>query len=172
MEQQKKQDVVNHSLESEFIPYKEALALKELGFDNVPCMGVYYNVTNIEDIDIDCEEHFSPCNYETQYYANKGYKNAVLAPLYQQAFRWFREKCGLDGETTRYNLSHSESKILKIDRLKAKHIYLIVIDGVAIDFENVELKDITYYFSKEKAELACLRKLIEIVKNKENENNN
>ena len=30
-------------MENEFIPYEQALALKELGFDE-PCIGYYYNV--------------------------------------------------------------------------------------------------------------------------------
>ncbi len=32
-------------MEKDFIPYEEALALKELGFDE-PCFAVYFNTTN------------------------------------------------------------------------------------------------------------------------------
>jgi hypothetical protein len=78
-------------MSKEFVPYEEALALKELGFDNVPCLAIYYNVTDTDDIDYDAERHFTYSHYETQYYANKGYKDAVLAPLYQQAFRWIMQ---------------------------------------------------------------------------------
>ena len=75
-------------MEKEFVPYELAVKLKSLGFDE-PCMSVYYG--DVEDI------QFTFNVRETQYYAQKGYKNGVLAPLYQQAFRWFREK---------YKLSH------------------------------------------------------------------
>jgi hypothetical protein len=74
-------------MNKEFIPYEQALALKELGFDE-SCFGNYYtldgktwkladNILIYELIDI-------------------GSKFTILAPLYQQAFRWFREKCRLN----------------------------------------------------------------------------
>ena len=75
-------------MEKEFVPYELSGKLKSLGFDE-PCMSVYYG--DVEDI------QFTFNVRETQYYAQKGYKNGVLVPLYQQAFRWFREK---------YKLSH------------------------------------------------------------------
>ena len=75
-------------MEKEFVPYELSVKLKSLGFDE-PCMSVYYG--DVEDI------QFTFNVRETQYYAQKGYKNGVLAPLYQQAFRWFRGK---------YKLSH------------------------------------------------------------------
>lgn len=81
MEEQKKQDVASHSLESEFVTYEQALALKELGF-NEYCVGFFYkpNLIWYEEINqsnlIDGE---------------------VVAPLKQQVLRWFRDKYGLDG---------------------------------------------------------------------------
>ena len=134
-------------MNKEFAPYDIALALKELGFDE-DCFGFYIKEANNQA----CGGDY-PCN------------GTNSAPLYQQAFRWFREKYGLDGESTRYNLNNRESKILGVD---VKHIYLTMINGVARDWEDIELKDATYYATYEEAELACLRKLIEIVnQNKE-----
>ena len=65
-------------IEQEFVPYEEALALKELGFTE-HCLGSYYHAGRRLDI---CE------------YINHG-EYTVLAPTFSQAFRWFREKYGL-----------------------------------------------------------------------------
>jgi hypothetical protein len=60
--------------------------MKEIGFDNFGCLGVYY-----------CDgSEFTEDYRETQYYAQKGFQNGILAPLYQQAFRWVREQFGID----------------------------------------------------------------------------
>ena len=66
-------------MNNEFIPYKQAISLQELNF-NEPCMMVYYQPDN------DGEQLIHYLEFETigGYYIN--------APLYQQAFRWFREK--------------------------------------------------------------------------------
>lgn len=135
-------------MKSEFIPYEEALALKELGFDE-PCFGFWSKIHGL----------FITTT------SGKLNENAgeALAPLLSQAFRWFREKYRLDGESTRYNLNNRESKILGVD---VKYIYLTMINGVARDWEDIELKDATYYTTYEEAELACLRKLIKIVNQK------
>jgi hypothetical protein len=61
-------------MENEFINYTQALALKELGF-NEPCIAMYNSNGFLfigEELSI----------AETE----------VLAPIKQQAFRWFREK--------------------------------------------------------------------------------
>jgi hypothetical protein len=68
-------------MEQEFIPYEQALALKELGFDE-KCFSFYDSDGKL---------------YESEGYYKKGYNvldEEVIAPLYQQAFRWFREKYG------------------------------------------------------------------------------
>ena len=79
-------------------------------------------------------------------YINNG-EYTVLAPTYSQAFRWFREKYNLEGIT-----QHAE------DRLWYKfHISTYLEYGkknIYADFE---------YPTYEEAELACLKKLIEIL---------
>jgi hypothetical protein len=72
----------------------------------------------------------------------------ISAPLYQQAFRFFREK---------HNL-----KAWVQEHTKGKFIYEIR-PHVLSDYRKGEI----YVFkSYEKTELACLNKLIEITKNK------
>ena len=113
----------------EFIPYEIALALKELGFDE-PCFGYYVNKS------IDLEWTFTDSIHFS-------HKESILAPLYQQAFRWFREK---------YNLLSRIS--YKNDRYKFEYQYKSSANNLYM----------TKYSTYEEAELECLKKLIEIVK--------
>ena len=61
------------SLEKEFIPYEQALALKELGFDE-PCFGYFYT----KDKFFDTKIKNSQLDEEV----------SVSSPLYQQAFQF------------------------------------------------------------------------------------
>jgi hypothetical protein len=121
----------------EFIPYEQALALKELGF-NEPCFG-YYNYNG---------SHFF------KYKPKTDDKNLTKAPLYQQAFRWFREKHGIcswiERLYTEYSVAYYKTnEEYKKDASSKMHNLII------------SLKEYSTY---EEAELACLKKLIEIVK--------
>jgi hypothetical protein len=64
-----------NKIEKDFVPYEQALALKELGF-NEPCLASYYHAGKRLDI---------------REYINHG-EYSVLAPTFSQSFRWFREK--------------------------------------------------------------------------------
>jgi len=67
-------------MEKEFVTYEQALALKELGFDD-ECCGYYSdNILYIYEI-----ENKNLCN------------GAIVCALKQQVFRWFREKRNLIG---------------------------------------------------------------------------
>jgi hypothetical protein len=123
-------------MEKEFVPYQQALELKELGF-NEPCFDFYDNN----------QELFY--NHENKEKIHVG--GGLNAPLYQQAFRWFREK-------------HKLHSIFEHD----SDNYYYVIQGVNdIDFNTIDAdEDSIVYQTYEEAELECLKKLIEIVKNK------
>ena len=130
-------------MEKEFIPYEEALALKELGFDE-PCLGAFIG----KELKI-----FSFSN------DLKGYTNdanlIIGAVTYQQAFRWFREKHNLTWE----------------HQFDDGNISLVVgeityPDTILRFLKAVEVKQDGYNEAYEEAELACLIKLIKIVKNK------
>jgi len=122
-------------MKKEFIPYEQALALKELGFDE-PCFGFY-------------DESLYFPNNENQYGT---FCNQILdasscsAPLYQQAFRWFREKYGWT---------------IKINKI-VKDTWSFTLENFTLKRELFEGRFNTY----EEAELECLKKLIEIVKSK------
>jgi len=76
-------------MKNEFIPYEQAIALKELGFHE-PCFA-WYNRRQalLSSIVYGFEED----NF--LYTQDDMDEDQYIAPLYQQAFRWFREKHGL-----------------------------------------------------------------------------
>jgi len=113
-------------MEKEFVPYTEALELKQLGFDE-PCFGYYH-----EDKSLTYTNMVSQNTNSFWKINNK----IVSAPLYQQAFRWFREKYDLN-----YVIIKAES-------------WFYTINGC-----NTQEGFNTY----KEAEIACLTKLIEIV---------
>ena len=128
-------------MEKEFVPYEQALALKELGFDE-PCLAQYkkYDVGEATlDIGFSKNEIISK------------FENLILfcsSPLYQQAFRWFRDKYDL-------RIWIESSSPIKFD-------YTIATSNTS--FSNMSFEDDIFYDSYEEAELECLKKLIEIVK--------
>ena len=121
-------------MEKEFVPYELALALKKLGFDE-PCLGRWLVITEWEK---PTGEVRLQIGSKVENYS----KNQCAAPLYQQAFRWFREKYP--------ELDFGVGKIHNGTNNYHYHINL-----------QWEFFEGTY----EEAELACLKKLIEIVKN-------
>lgn len=137
-------------MEKEFIPYEQALALKELGFEE-PCFA-YYVDGELRGINLGIEELGGKEPYYQRFGfhrihnsdINNSIKDITTAPTYSQSFRWFREK---------YNYS---SYIKEATKDK----YRFYIEKFDEKFYNSEI--LTY----EEAELECLKKLIEIVKNK------
>jgi hypothetical protein len=111
-------------MNKEFIPYEQALALKELGFDE-HCFAWYNQrqtlLTGFLYTQDDTDE--AQC----------------IAPLYQQAFRWFREKCGLN------------------------HFVELDVD-CGPRYYNAYVQCFLVYHGNNygEAELACLKKLIEL----------
>ena len=127
-------------MEKEFVPYNEALELKQLEFDE-PCFG-YYNITwHIQN-----ELHFPEYGAIVDKWNTESH--LVSVPTYSQAFRWFREKYDL--------FCYVE---LVGDRL---FDYMIIGDFVE---EEIDYEDGPFN-THEEAELVCLKKLIEIVKTK------
>jgi hypothetical protein len=109
-------------MKNEFIPYEQALALKGLGFDEL-CFG-WYN------------ERQTLLWFTQDNFWHDMDEAECIVPLYQQAFRWFREKCGL-----RHFIEYDNG------------YYNAVIQPILV-YSHCD----TY----EEAELACLKKLIEL----------
>jgi len=117
-------------MKNEFIPYDLAVEMKELGF-NESCFA-FSDVINKANV----LRHY------------KGVVNSSLEPtevafpLFQQAFRWFRDN---------HNIM---SWVYKFE----KYQY-----NVNLGFGISVFKD---FYTYEEAEIECLKKLIEIVKTK------
>ena len=125
----------------EFIPYEQALALKELGFDE-PCFGAWVN-----------NELFITENEKPKIQSLS--INQCTAPLYQQAFRWFRKKYKLYPEIGLHDREDEETWRFTISILGYYELAY-----------NQNVGKEPYHKTYEEAELACLKKLIEIVENK------
>jgi hypothetical protein len=131
-------------MEKEFVPYEQSLDLKELGFDE-PCIKGY------------TEQSKGLINFANTH-TNTSVKNTLptkpfTAPLYQQAFRWFREKYKLYSHVRE---SYSFDNTLE---------FVTQINGSYVNHGIVD-KPVNRFETHEEAELECLKKLIEIVKNK------
>ena len=125
----------------DFAPYQESLEMKELGFDE-PCFAFYER--NKELIIQECEV--------TDFHTSS---LQCLAPTFSQAFRWFREKYCLQHEIIRAGSKHWLLTIIEIDKVTENSIF----NGNRYELDD-EIEPNTY----EEAELACIIKLIEIVK--------
>ena len=125
-------------MEKEFIPYEQALALKELGFDEKCCAAYYKKYDN--------EIGYHKVHRDFNFVAL-----TVSAPLYQQAFRWFRDRHGLyadlfvdDDQTFGFCVSSfAEEGRCRLDK-------------------PIKRQFSTY----EESELECIKFLIEIVERK------
>jgi len=134
----------------EFIPYEQAFALKQLGFDE-PCILMYRGLDTQPVCQINYEfktEKNSDYNDETNYW--------LSVPLYQQAFRWFREKYNIDSWIQPFTIEKSNGVLYLPDET---YSYFIFKNGVYVD-DNVDFSE------PKEAELECLIKLIKIVKTK------
>jgi hypothetical protein len=144
-------------MKNEFIPYELAVKLKALGF-NEPCLGFY-----------DCERDFKMISNKTKFLDCE-----VAIPLYQQAFRFFREKHNLVHEISwsKYKGGVSFdydvfSLVLPTDDELGNEDD-IYIEKPMETYDSLAGKSFRDRESDtfEEAELACLVKLIEIVKKK------
>ena len=124
-------------MNKEFIPYEQALTLKELGFDE-NYIAFYSEGNNNPHIGNITEYHI-------------GYKiDCFKAPLYQQAFRWFRDKHGLYTEF-----------FISDDKTFSYMITSFIEEG-RLD------RPIRWGFTTyEDAEFDCLKKFTELVKQKQ-----
>jgi hypothetical protein len=124
----------------DFTPYKEALVLKELGFEE-PCLGNF----------ADDENH--------TLFTNGNRPGKTNAPTYSQAFRFFREKYKLQPSVNSFRFEEYSFNIMgNRNEILYPIQHKLLNDGKKNPWE---------FDTYEEAELACLRKLIEIVKQKQ-----
>ena len=129
-------------MDKEFIPYEQAVDLESIGFDVRPNFGGSTSLYTK--------------NGNHTFYTNYGvmgsglYDGYIYAPTFSQAFRWFREKYNLKPQMTtswgEWDFYIPES-----------------------EYNDIPIRESSDSWNYDDAELACLKKLIEIVKNKDNE---
>lgn len=120
-----------------FVPHRQSLQLKELGFDE-PCFGIWMERGAKQDV-------IYVAKQEDAWMAEQN--DGILAPIFSQAFKWFREK---------YRLFVQPHRIVDSEGIW----YYFSISTKRTDVCGGS-------FIYEEAELACLDKLIEILKNKQ-----
>jgi hypothetical protein len=134
-------------MKKEFIPYEQALALKELGFDE-PCFA-FYLAGNVR-----YKEYKDSQNKNSAFYNN----TVCSAPLYQQAFRFFMEKYNIRG------FIGFRPNIKKF----GIHVYDMSLSGMEYakqrTMEAYDKDPICGTYAE--AELACIIKLIQIAKSR------
>jgi hypothetical protein len=131
-------------MSNEFVSYEIALKLKELGFDE-PCLTYYYELTS------NLRTHLAIDIRNAWTYSGNKKLGFTLAPLYQQVFKWLRNKYDIDFSINTIYSKYNENTSKK---------YSGVIDNKTV-FINVG-----FYETYEEAELAGLQKMIEIIENK------
>jgi hypothetical protein len=134
-------------MKNEFIPFQQALELKELGFDE-PCFGKIYADGGSEQL-----------SYPYKNSDQIGKVTSCSAPLYQQVFRWFREKYNLRG------FIGFRPNVKKFDC----HVYDMSLSGKEYVKQRTheEFQKDPKVGTYEEAELECTKELISIVKNNE-----
>ncbi len=125
-------------MREEFVSFEVAVNLKNVGFDE-PCIALYKNKKLRYEI--------KDCNGIVDFYNEGGKVISYLAPTFSQAFRFFREKYKMAIINPDWN-NKFKYEIFNLHLLN---------QGVLVTKSGFE----TY----EEAELACLQKMIEIVKN-------
>lgn len=131
-------------MNKEFVPHEESLDMRDLGFsldEEYDFVNDYWNVEGKPTlIPINLLDTMNTEGWICQ------------APLYSQAFRWFREK---------YNLF----MLMQVGQHNGEHqtFYFNVFE-YGVNLYKSKFRSKTGVYTYEEAELACLRKLIEIVK--------
>jgi len=131
-------------MEKEFVPYELAVKLKELGFDE-PCFGFWCKDTKTQEYTI--RNGFDKSSESIK---GRNFQAFLSAPTFSQAFRWFRKKNFICHVTN--DLSNN---------LQDEVYVYVMTKGYGSLIDRSE-----EYSTYEEAELACLKKLIEIVKTK------
>ena len=137
-----------NNLENNFVPKQIAIDMRSIGFDE-PCFGFYIGDIIRLTLYTDCGWKNSTIPYDTQ-------EELLTTPLFQQCFRWFREK---------YNIVHTVYS--NASGYMWELHYNTERGGTHIcdSAESGDCEMSGMFTTYEKTELECVKKLIDIVKN-------
>lgn len=149
-------------IEEQFVPHDIALKFNDLGFDSF-CFG-YFSNGNFKGVD-----RWDKKIGGLHLISRKDIKNLtdeiILAPLYQQAFEFFRTKFGFNVEIDYWDLGSIESEGVSfngwysvIHKDNQKNVIYV---GSVLDNSP------TY----REAEIKTINKIFELINNKQNESN-
>lgn len=126
-----------------FVPVEESFILRELGFKE-NCISFYTSVSDI----LQYNRAITVTNTDYDWYA--------AAPLWQQAFDWFENQ---------YGLYISKHVLFSTNEILDMRYFIKSFD------DTIEVKFTHEYdeFERYKARLACLQKLISIVKKQQDD---
>jgi hypothetical protein len=137
-------------MKNEFIPYAQALALKELGF-NEPCFGKWLSSlqSNWKDYKLILERGMNEGFEDNRNVYFLG--GACSSPTFSQAFRWFREE-------------HNILAIVYSNASGYLYEWSDNVGGTHRGWSNDEgPNNGGVWDTYEEAELSCLKKLIELL---------
>jgi hypothetical protein len=129
-------------MNKEFIPYEQALELKELGFDEL-CYAVVTESNDYHGCDLGDLDDMELDNSVRKYNGEP----CLPAPLYQQAFRWLKWKTGTYGYHFIYQTSGGLLGVQNIE-----------------EYYKGNKQAHGHFGPYEDAELDCIKQLIEIAK--------
>ncbi len=148
-------------MEDLFVTYKQALALKELGFDE-PCFRYAHKKLNtVETID--------NLKMIINWNGNDPFGNITSIPLKSQVFKWFRDEHHLFANIYEWTTGGFKDNIIPKDWkpecrwkiYKPVGITYSQKDKVLVHVSDNLYRDFYYY---EEAESACIDNLISIIK--------
>lgn len=163
-------------MEEEYVKYREALDLKNIGFDE-PCMSVfrgkspYYDkmISGYESDILSNTELSRNSDFDAHFEVNKTNPNWWLTrPTYRQVFKWFRDNYGLVSVIKPVYFSEHDKRTgsfvvmifdMKDVQHKPKEINFDDV-GYKIDYIEDEEDFEKYFRIYEEAEIACLREFI------------
>jgi hypothetical protein len=149
-------------MEKEFVSYDLALRIKALGYKE-PCFGRWWfradmHKLNEQELEIISSNYFElPEHY-------------ILAPTWQQVFKWFREEHNMHGIIYPYSETVSGKygwMIWFIGQTKDGHVTEHIKSRPLTSMVDRKKVDDDTYWKPEEAELACIEKLLEIVEEKQ-----
>lgn len=129
-------------MEKEFVPYELALKLKEVGF-NKNCMAYFFTSGKLN-------KYWNKYYNNTNPLYNQPFKFSCVAPLWQQAFDWFRKEHYL--RKNPIYIGDNKWRVKDQEEWIGKKCMIM---------QNIHTY--TDYDDYDEARKACLKKLIEII---------
>lgn len=144
-------------MEEQFIPYEQALQLKQLGF-NEECFMFWAKFHSKKEYKL-----FAPCDWDTNN-TQAWEQTDVYAPLYQQAFDWFREKYKLHSCIDFFKLKEKGDDEIELYEFTINEQWTPGKDWYDYRSGFTHIAAETHHKSFNEARQACLEKLIELIK--------